>query len=189
MMRFSELFLAEHQLIYRATAVLERMTNQADTGIYADRHDINALLIFLHYFVDAFHQAKEESILFPTLRQAQTSVQSADSAAALARELDNLLGEHVEDRVLIDRSHLLLFSGKPEEFAEKGKALALLLSKHAHHEEQYLFPLAEQILTWEQADSVAMRMEHADAQFGESQKKLLVDILEELERKYLTKAA
>jgi len=188
MMRFSELFLAEHQLIRRAVAVLERMAEQADTGIYADRHDINALLIFLHYFVDAFHQTKEESILFPALRQAG-SVQSSESAVWLAEDIEHLLREHTEDRFLIDRSQLLLFSEKSQEFAENAKALAGLLSKHAHHEEQYLFPTAEKIFNREQGERVAMGMEQADAQFGESQKRLLVDMLEELERKYITKAA
>src|SRR5262249_5650858 len=106
MMRFSELFLAEHELIHRAVAVLERMTAKADAGIYADRHDINALLIFLHYFVDACHQTKEESILFPTLRQAQTPVQSSQSPASVVGEIEDLLREHVEDRFLIERSQL-----------------------------------------------------------------------------------
>ena len=188
-MRFSELFLEEHRLIRRAVAVLERMAEQADIGIYADRHDINALLIFLHYFVDAFHQTKEESILFPALRQIPVSVQSSESAVRLAQDIENLLHEHTEDRFLIDRSQLLLFSEKSREFAENAKALAGLLSKHAHHEEQYLFPAAEKIFNREQGERVAMSMEQADAQFGESQKRLLVDMLEELERKYIAKAA
>ena len=188
-MRFSELFLAEHQLLYRAVAVLEQMTQRADAGKNTDQHDVHALLLFLHYFVDACHQTKEESILFPALRQAHASVESRPAAAPLPEEIDKLLGEHVDDRFLIERSQIVLFSGKPEKFVEHGRALGRLLSKHAQYEEQHLFPLAEKILNREEADKVAMRMEQADAQFGASQKRLLLDMLDELERKYVPKAA
>src|ERR1051325_6031105 len=90
-MRLSELFLAEPHLLYCAVAVLEQMAQRADAGKNTDQHDVHALLLFLHYFVDACHQTKEESILFPALRQAHASVESRPAAAPLPEEIDKLL--------------------------------------------------------------------------------------------------
>src|SRR5262245_52374448 len=68
---FSELLIKEHEPIRRATTVLEGMITDAENDRRINRSDVNALLIFLHYFADACHQAKEEAILFPVLRQSQ----------------------------------------------------------------------------------------------------------------------
>jgi hemerythrin-like domain-containing protein len=187
-MQFSELFLEEHRLVRRAVAVLSAMTDRAEAGLSADRHDVNALLIFLHYFVDSCHQAKEESILFPAIRRSLMA-QSSQAADPLSEQLQHLLREHTEDRALIEKSQLALFSEKPAEFVENGQALVKLLLEHAHFEEEMLFPKAEEILSWEESNIITTRMEEADAEFGASQKDLLVAMLEELERKYLAKAA
>jgi hemerythrin-like domain-containing protein len=187
-MQFSELFLEEHRLLRRAVAVLSTMADRAEAGISADRHDVNALLIFLHYFVDACHQAKEEFILFPALRRS-LKVQCSEAADPLLGQFQHLLREHTEDRALIDKSQLALFSEKPAEFVENGRALAKLLSEHAHFEEETLFPEAEEILSQEESSLLTARMEEADAEFGASQRNLLIAMLEELERKYLPKAA
>jgi hemerythrin-like domain-containing protein len=187
-MQFTELFLEEHGLIRRAVGVLSTMTDRAETGISADRHDVNALLIFLHYFVDLCHQVKEESVLFPALRQCQMT-QYSQVAIPLLGQLQHLLREHIEDRALIEKSQVALFSEKPAEFAENGRALALLLLEHAHFEEETLFPTAEEILGQAEINILTNRMEEADAEFGASQKSLLIAMLAELERKYLAKAA
>ena len=187
-MQFSELFLEEHRLIRRALAVLSTMTDRPEAGTSSDRHDVNALLIFLHYFVDACHQAKEDSILFPALRRSVTA-QSLEAADPLLEQLQHLLREHMEDRALIDKSQLALFSEEPAKFVENGRALVKLLSEHAHFEEETLFPEAEEILSQEESNILTTRMEEADAEFGASQRGLLIAMLEELERKYLTKAA
>ena len=42
---------SEHKAIRRAVNVLRTMTEQVEHGLPTDRHDVNALLIFLHYFV------------------------------------------------------------------------------------------------------------------------------------------
>jgi hemerythrin-like domain-containing protein len=72
-MEFSERLIKEHEPIRRAINVLNGMVQDAEHGVAIDKHDINALLIFLHYFGDVCHQAKEESILFPILRKSKTS--------------------------------------------------------------------------------------------------------------------
>ena len=161
------------------------MTLAAEQGRLIDGHDVNALLIFLHYFADTDHQAKEESILFPFLRQSQRFIHGEFER----EELEQLLREHGEERWLIEKVQLALVSNNPSEFIEKAGTLAKVLSEHALKEEQQLFPMAERILSQPEAEELSMRFEEADASFGDSQRTLLMELLQELEDKYLRKAA
>ena len=185
-MEFQEAFNKEHALVRRALDVLEEMARRAEQGITIDRHDVNALLIFLHYFVDACHQTKEETILFPVLRQSRGVFTVEES---VKDQLRNLLKEHTEERTLVEKTNIQLFSDKPSEFVASARKLVRFLTEHAMNEEQVLLPLAAKVLTREEADQVAMRIQQADAEFGYAQRNLLIDMLQELERKYLPKAA
>jgi hemerythrin-like domain-containing protein len=185
-MEFSELLIKEHAPIRRAINVLNGMIHDAEQGLAIDKHDINALLIFLHYFADACHQAKEENILFPILRKSETSLPLEN---AVREQLNDLLSEHSEERSLIEKTQVALFSEQPYEFIATARKLTQILSEHALKEEQVLFPIAEKLLTRKEADEVVMRIEQADAEFGCAQRTLLVELLQELESKYLRKAA
>jgi regulator of cell morphogenesis and NO signaling len=180
-MEFSELLIKEHEPIRRAITVLEGMTNDAGNGRRINRNDVNALLIFLHYFADACHQAKEETILFPILRQSEASIRVE---GVIREQLQDLLKEHSQERSLVEETQLALFSERPSEFVESARKLAKILSEHALKEEQVLFPLAKKILTRKEADEVLMRIEEADTKFGSSRRTLLVELLQELEQKY-----
>src|SRR5262249_23656981 len=151
-----------------------------------NRNDVNALLIFLHYFADACHQAKEETILFPILRRSEKSIRVERVVQA---QLEDLLNEHSEERSLLQETQLALFSEQPAEFIESASKLVKVLSEHALQEEQVLFPIASRILTQKDADEVLARIEAADAKFGCSQRALLIELLQELEQKYSRRAA
>src|SRR5688572_25991998 len=99
-MGFTDLLIKEHKALRRALEVLRIMTDRVERGIPTDRHDVNALLMFFHYFGDVLHQAKEESILFPALRSSHKCASSA--------QLQTLLGEHHEKRGLIETTQFLL---------------------------------------------------------------------------------
>jgi len=185
-MEFLELLIKEHEPIRRAISVLEGMASDVENGRRINRNDVNALLIFLHYFADAFHQDREESILFPILRQSQTSIRMED---AIREQLQDLLKEHNEERSLVEETQLALFSDRPSEFVERARKLEQVLSEHTLKEEQVLFPIARKILTRKEADEVLMRIEEADAKFGGSQLRLLIELLQDLERKYSRRAA
>jgi hemerythrin-like domain-containing protein len=185
-MGFSELLIKEHEPIRRAVSVLEGMARDAEDGRRINRNDVNALLIFLHYFADACHQAKEETILFPILRQSEIPIRVE---GVVRGQLQDLLKEHSEERSLVEETQLALFSGRPSEFIESACKLVKILSEHALKEEQVLFPIARKILTQKEADEVLMRIEEADARFGCSQRALLIELLQELEAKYSRRAA
>jgi hemerythrin-like domain-containing protein len=185
-MEFSELLIKEHEPIRRAISVLGAMASDAENGRRINRNDVNALLIFLHYFADACHQSKEETILFPILRQSETSNRVGD---VIREQLQDLLTEHTEERSLVEQTQLALFSERPSEFVESARKLGKILSEHALKEEQVLFPIARKILTRKEAEEVLTRLEEADAKFGCSQRWLLIELLQELEEKYSPRAA
>jgi hemerythrin-like domain-containing protein len=178
---FADLLNSEHRAIRRAVNVLRTMTEQVEHGLTTDRHDVNALLIFLHYFGDACHQAKEESILFPALKPSEKF--------PLSVQPEKLLREHHEERGLIESAQLALFTDKQDEFIASARRVADLLLEHADKEEHVLFPLAEGLMTREMANEVTGKLQEADAKFGFTQRKLLMDMLDHLEDKYIRKAA
>src|SRR5262245_55449962 len=53
---FADLLTKEHSALRRGLIVLRTMTDRLELGIATDRHDVNALLIFFHYFGDVLHQ-------------------------------------------------------------------------------------------------------------------------------------
>jgi len=177
---FTGLFLEEHEAIRRALRVLSAMTEQVERKLATDHHDVNALLIFLHYFGDVLHQGKEESVLFPGLEHSNEFTLSGDTKTPLA--------EHKEGRGLIERTQLSLLTDRPDEFIMNARKLIHLLSEHIEREEQLLFPLAERILTMANEDRIVVKLQEADARFGFRQRKLLMDMLQQLEDKYIGKA-
>jgi len=177
--RFTGLLTKEHYAIRRALNVLRTMTDRVEHGIPTDKHDVNALLIFFHYFGDALHQGKEESILFPALK----------SSDQCPEHVKRFLTQHSQERCLIEKTQLLLFTDREDEFIASARKLFDLFSGHADQEEHVLFPLAEGILTREQMDEVAVRLQEADGKFGYRQLDLLRDTLHQLEDKYIRKAA
>src|SRR5262245_34995147 len=178
---FIDLFTAEHKALRRALHVLKTMTDRVEQGILTDRHDVNALLIFFHYFGDVLHQANEESILFPALKSS--------GQLTSFPELKDIIAGHNEQRGLIEKVQFALFTDRQDEFTASARKLIALVSEHADEEEHVLFPLAGRILSAAAADEVTRGLHEADAQFGFRQQKLLMDMLQELEDRYSRKAA
>jgi hemerythrin-like domain-containing protein len=187
-MEFTQLLAAEHQAIRRALNVLESMRDKMQHGYSVDIHDVNALLLFLHCFADGCHQGKEESILFPALKQSLQNPNRGDSRF-LTLDLESLLGEHKQERDLIQKTQTALFARQGSDFADQSRRLIDLLVEHIVQEERILLPMAEQILTPQEAIAAGMQMQEANASFGECQVTLLLDMLKRLEDKFLSKAA
>jgi hemerythrin-like domain-containing protein len=129
------------------------------------------LLIFLHYFGNVLHQAKEESILFPALKSAAECTSSFDLEACFTG--------HNEERSLIEKARFSLFTDKQGEFMMSAREVIDVVSEHANREERVLFPVASGILSLERANEIAARFQEADARFGFRQRTLLMDLLEE----------
>src|SRR5262249_21731503 len=112
-MEFRDLLTEEHTAIERALEVLRTMVDRVERRVPTDKHDVNALLIFLHYFGDACHQAKEEAILFPILKSAEMSAASV--------KLELFQEDHSDQRDSIEAAQLALFTDNQDEFVASAR--------------------------------------------------------------------
>ena len=181
-MEFSEVLTHEHEQIRRALNVLRLVIDQMRRGLFVDVHNVNAVLLFLNSYGDRCHQAKEESILFPALQQA------LHDQSDCRVDLEALIAEHREECNLIEKTQIALFTDDSN-FVKHACKLIDLVSEHISREERMVFPIMEQILTESQTDDIGARMLEADANFGECQITLLMDMLRQVEQQFGLKAA
>jgi hemerythrin-like domain-containing protein len=187
-MEFSRVLRSEHKPIQRALNVLESMRQKIQQEGSVDVHDVNAILTFIHCFDGGCHQAKEESILFPALRRSLQARYRHDSMSGITN-IESLLEKHKQELDLIERTRVALLAQEGPDFAEHVRKLIEIISEHIIEEEQILFPMAEEIFTQQEGIAVGLRLQEADASFGECQIRLLLDMLSRLEEKFISKAA
>src|SRR6476469_5697708 len=92
-MKCTDLLIEDHRVITRALDVLDRMATRVENGQSVEHADVEMLLRFLRVFADNYHQAKEESALFPELMRT--------SLANDAR-LRQMMFEHDQERSLVE---------------------------------------------------------------------------------------
>src|SRR5262245_15781185 len=129
-LRCTDHLIQEHRLILRCVYVLEAMAEQASTAKMPATEDVDKLLDFLKRFADDHHQGKEETVLFPCLRQASEGPISA---------LQMMMFEHEQERSLVEGLEDALRTHRHEDFAYFGGRLAEILSNHIYKEDNILF--------------------------------------------------
>ena len=88
-----EALTREHKNILRIADVLESMSKRAQAYSEHNQDDAGAILRIVREFGDGFHQAKEESALFPIF----TAVCDASQQAAVR----HMVFEHGQDRAVM----------------------------------------------------------------------------------------
>ena len=177
----TDLLTQEHRLILRAVYVLEAMAERAQHGAMPEVPDVESLLVFFRRFADDCHQAKEESVLFPALRAAENS----DTDRALHR----MMFEHEQERSLVVGLEDALRTHKNEDFAYYGLRLAEILSTHIYKEDNILFTLVERTISKEVDARVVREMTAYDESLPAATREEMNRVVNDLERKYLGKAA
>ncbi len=125
---------ADHELILRALAVLERLGQRLERGEAVNREALAWLSDFFTTFVDRCHHGKEEQHLFPALERH-----------GLPRDggpVGVMLFEHEEGRGM-------LRTMRQQEDSKTAVAIrqyARLLRAHIDKENGILFPLAEHVI-------------------------------------------
>src|SRR3954454_3042705 len=120
-------FINEHKIILRALDVLDAMCASLDKSGGVQESDFNKILDFLRWFADAHHQTKEETILFPALR---------DAAASQGRNTDHLALEHGRERSLVEGMETDLRLAQQSEFISAAGRLISTLRNHIYKEER-----------------------------------------------------
>jgi hemerythrin-like domain-containing protein len=140
----------EHQVILRALAVLERAAARLDAGRPVDEAALSELVDLLQTYADRLHHGKEEARLFPLLRER-------GPGATLAVFLE----EHDEGRGYLRR---LARPGPPAGRAAAARRYVGLLRDHIQREDEVLFPMADEALTLDEHDRLAVAYRAVEAE-------------------------
>lgn len=181
--RPTEILKAEHRVIERVLAALERFVAQARI----DADAVGRAIDFLRNFADGCHHFKEEHELFPRMQ-----------AAGIPREggpIGCMLDEHTLGRALIRRmTDHLAAAARGEAEAERVLRTAAaeyvdLLRKHIWKEDHVLFELADRALSADDQRALLGgfdRVEHEEGDAGKHDRYLR--LADELERRALEMA-
>ncbi|TXI77626.1 MAG: ABC transporter, partial [Dechloromonas sp.] len=133
----------EHQNLWRIAITLDQVADEVDAGGKVDPAFFGSIFDYIEQFMDGCHHAKEDSYLFPALRQ-----RSADAAAVL----DRLQAEHRNGpQVLADLRAKLASTAAGGEgnaaFIEALRIYTQSIKAHIRTEEKDAMPLAREVLT------------------------------------------
>ena len=144
-MKCTELLSRDHAVLRRGLGVLDGMVKKLEDGDRIEIADVTAILNFLRFFGDEYHQTMEERILFPALMRAEPEEDS----------LRQMLVEHGEERAVVADIEAALNPKKGLAFVLSSRRLTLLLGRHLDKEDTVLREIAERTLPEEVDDMVA----------------------------------
>jgi hemerythrin-like domain-containing protein len=145
-MKCIDLLIQDHKIILRALYTLQEMAERVESGKTVAPEDVETILGFLRAFEDNYHQAKEESALFPELMRT--------SGANEAR-LRHMIFEHDQERSLVNGLEEALHTQNGMAFVRFANSLVQLISTHIFKEDNILFPIAEETLSAKQDERVS----------------------------------
>jgi hemerythrin-like domain-containing protein len=140
----TQALVAEHRLILRMIALLERNAPLTAAGNYTNWRFYLDGVDFIRQYADRFHHAKEEDVLFSAL---VTNGMPRDNSPVAA-----MLMEHDQGRAYVlamESAVQKTLDGLPGQgsvIAENALAYAALLREHIAKEDDILYPLAERVI-------------------------------------------
>jgi hemerythrin-like domain-containing protein len=143
----------EHRWILRMPACLERVTVASEARGRLEAESAAELLALFTHFADGLHQDREERCLFPRLLARARSVGERTDIARMC-------GEHEQERRAMgsmNRELLGAIFGDARSlhtFQREARRYVWLQRNHVAHENQELLPMAEQLLTRDDDETV-----------------------------------
>ena len=140
----TQALVAEHRLILRMIALLERNAPRTVAGDYSNWQFYLDGVDFIRNFADRFHHAKEEDVLFSALVRNGMPRDNSPVAA--------MLMEHDQGRAFVLNMETAVqktvagLPGQENSIAENALAYAALLREHIAKEDDILYPLAERVI-------------------------------------------
>jgi hemerythrin-like domain-containing protein len=171
----------EHEAILSALRTMGSMVSTMESTTSVDKRDIIDFIGFLKEFADKCHHGKEEGLLFPAMIKAGVPENGGPISIMLA--------EHAQGRKLIqDMEGSISTNVDLMKFAQVEKEYAHLLRNHIQKENWGLFPMAENVLTESQLETLyAGFEEHEEKVIGQGRHEELHAMLKRLQEKYPAK--
>jgi len=175
-MKVAQLLREEHRQILRALEILERMAYRKSHGEALNERDVADIIEFLRAYADAYHQGKEEAILFPAL------LMDADQ-----KHFDKvccMIFEHNQERSLADGLKEAVQTHSTKEFLFCANRLAEQTRAHISTEERVMLGLADSVFSPGEDQRVAGDLLTFERVWQESVLPHLLMRLDELELEY-----
>lgn len=153
--------VAEHRLILRVIALLERNAPRTAAGGYSNWQFYLDGVDFIRNYADRFHHAKEEDVLFAALVKNGMPRENSPVAA--------MLMEHDQGRTYVRRMETAAreamdgLTGRENVIAENALAYAEMLREHISKEDDILYPLAERVIPEVMREEIAAGYQRAEA--------------------------
>ena len=154
----------EHRIIEKVLAAMTRILEQLDLNRNIDGEILRDLLDFMRVFCDQYHQAREESYLFPMLE--------AKGIPATGCPIAVLKGEHIKIFRLVEEfsaaaaPYLVEASSGRSSLRQAIHNLVTFFPAHIWKEEYLLFPMAEKILSASDQETLLQQFDLAEMDMG-----------------------
>ncbi len=163
MSRLLESLLREHEVIEAVLVALRAFTTQPARATPDPRHMLGHFVIFFRDYLDQWHHAKEEQLLFPAMIGAGLPaglVKSQQEEHERGRELLAGLASLCEGTGRLTLREL----GSLRELSD---GYSRIVAQHIAREDQVLFPMVERLLSADQRSALDARAAAVDAHWGQ----------------------
>lgn len=158
----TQALVAEHRLILRMIALLEKNAPKTAEGSYLNWQFYLDGTDFIRQYADRFHHAKEEDVLFRALVDNGMPKEHSPVAA--------MLMEHDQGRSFVRAMEAAVQeaqtgrTGNYQTIADNALGYAALLCDHISKEDDILYPLAERVLPETMRSGILQGYQAAEAQ-------------------------
>ncbi|HBG28316.1 MAG: hypothetical protein A2Y10_04175 [Planctomycetes bacterium GWF2_41_51] len=171
------MLMAEHRLIERMLAIIEKEIIQIEKGRRINSTTIDSIVDFMKTFADLNHHGKEEDILFSILAKKEMTDEDSQMMQELIEE-HKFCRKATEDIVQAKEDYL------------KGKdtigiviltlnSLVRFYPKHIQKEDEIFFPNSEIYLTDEELASMIKEFKNFDCTMFQNKYKQIIESLEQ----------
>lgn len=158
----TQALVAEHQLILRMIALLEKNAPRTAAGDYPDWQFYLDGIDFIRQYADSFHHAKEEDVLFKALLDNGMPKDNSPVAA--------MLMAHDQGRSYVRAMEAAVHDARAgrkdgyQAIADNALGYAALLRDHIAKEDDILYPLSERVLPESMRADILKGYQAAEAQ-------------------------
>lgn len=164
----------EHRVIERVLTVLESLSRRLETNDPVDPETLARAREVIVGFGDRCHHAKEEHALFPALASKRSIIEWGPVRI--------LTSEHEAGRKLMsDLARAIEQMASNEAYGRAGAHRAIdtytrMLRRHIAKEEDILFPLAETLLSDEEAVALQRQFDAVERDLGSAHERFEADV-------------
>ncbi|NCO36867.1 MAG: hemerythrin [Armatimonadetes bacterium] len=178
----TDILTAEHNVIKRMIAVLNRAVDRLEGGEQVSPEVFRKAADFIRNFADKCHHMKEQDTLFPTLVQRGMPQEDGPIGVMLiehdrGRAFTKGMAEATESYAAGDQEAKKAIIANARGFGE-------LLIQHIDKEDNVLYVMANNLLTDSDQAELLEKFEVAEASMGEGTHEKYIALVEELEKAF-----